>query len=163
MYKNTRRQCCWFKPSYWGQDGGGYGFCPNTFTKDAHTNSATSTFSIFMSAREKWQEWVTAAVHTTQRPLIYFSPLLFLDCAHEHVWHLWERKSTSVYMRKCGSRRVHQEGRGASTLAALYSSTNSKPQSHFCYTERNQKSAVILDLQLLLTSLSSLDAGFLTF
>lgn len=55
--------------------------------------------SLCRSERERWQEWATPMVHTTQQPLIYFSLLFFpFDCAYEHVWHLWERKSDSAYM-----------------------------------------------------------------
>lgn len=140
------------EPSYWGRDSG--------VTKDAQTNSATSTFSIFMSARERWQEWVTPVVHDTQQPLIYFTPAPFFcfhDCAYEHVWHLWERKSDSAYMRKGGSHRVQRWGKDTSKQHKQQGTETQKETK--CQPCPN----VTLDLQVLLTSLSSLDAWFLMF
>lgn len=130
------------EPSSWGRDngaGGGYAFCTDTFTKEAQTTSTTSTFSIFMAARERDDR--------TGLPLIYFTPraffFFFLDCAYEHVWYLWERKSDSAYMQTRGSRRVHRRGRDTSTLTALPQHKRQTTES--LLLQKKQKSKVSRD------------------
>lgn len=142
------------EPSSRGWDsgaGGGYAFCPDTLTKDAQTTSTTSTFSIFVSARERDDRtelllWRTH--HPTSTDLFHLPPptglpfIFFLDCAYEHVCDTSEKGRAIA--RTCENVGVAECTVGAdthtSTLSALYSSKTSKPQSHFC-----KKPAVILD------------------